>query len=79
MDVLLTLVILWLGDDAASEVNPIAWFVIDEWGGVHGLGIQVHPFIAVAAKPPLVTKVLRSSKAGMISACTRSSKLPDDA
>ena len=39
MDVLLTLVILWLGDDAATEINPVAWFVIDGWGGVHGFGM----------------------------------------
>lgn len=39
MDVLLTLLILSLGEDAVSEVNPVALFVIDGWGGVHGLGM----------------------------------------
>ena len=41
MDVMLTFLILWLGEDAASEVNPIAWFVIEGWGGVvGGLGLR---------------------------------------
>ena len=39
MDVLLTWLILLLGEDTASEVNPIALFIIDGWGGVHGLGM----------------------------------------
>ncbi len=39
MDVLLTWLILLLGEDRASEVNPIALFIIDGWGGVHGLGM----------------------------------------
>ena len=36
MDVMLTFLILWLGEDRASEINPIALFVIDGWGGVVG-------------------------------------------
>lgn len=39
MDVLLTGLILWLAEDAAMEINPIAFFVIEGWGGVHGLGM----------------------------------------
>ena len=39
MDVLLTWVILLFGEDAAVEINPVARFVIDGWGGLHGLGM----------------------------------------
>ena len=39
MDVLLTLLILCLGEDAAVEINPVAWFVIEGWGGLGGLGM----------------------------------------
>ncbi len=39
MDVLLTWVILLFGEDAVLEINPVAWFVIDGWGGLSGLGM----------------------------------------
>ncbi len=39
MDVMLTLLILWLGEEETVEINPVARFVIDGWGGVHGLGM----------------------------------------
>ena len=39
MDVVLTWLILWFGKDAATEINPIALFVIDGWGGISGLGM----------------------------------------
>ncbi len=42
MDVLLTWVILLFNDpegDSSPELNPIARFVIDGWGGVHGFGM----------------------------------------
>ena len=39
MDVLLTWVILLFGGRLISEVNPVAWFVIEGWGGISGLGM----------------------------------------
>ncbi len=39
MDVLLTLLILRFGEEETVEINPVARFVIDGWGGVHGLGM----------------------------------------
>ena len=39
MDVLLTWLILLFGEDAAVEINPVARFVIDGWGGLGGLGM----------------------------------------
>jgi len=39
MDVLLTWLILLFGEDAAMEINPVARFVIDGWGGMRGLGM----------------------------------------
>ncbi len=39
MDVLLTWLILLLAEGGAAEVNPVARFVIDGWGGVGGLGM----------------------------------------
>ena len=39
MDVLLTWVILLFGKNATIEINPVARFVIDGWGGLGGLGM----------------------------------------
>ena len=39
MDVLLTGVILLFGKDTTIEINPVARFVIDGWGGLGGLGM----------------------------------------
>ncbi len=39
MDVVLTGVILWFGKDTTIEINPVARFVIDGWGGLGGLGM----------------------------------------
>ena len=39
MDVLLTWVILLFGKNTVLEINPVAWFVIEGWGGLGGLGM----------------------------------------
>ncbi len=39
MDVSLTWLILWFGGRLVSEVNPVAWFIIEGWGGISGLGM----------------------------------------